>query len=97
MPAPYINYAVQGYTEQATVETGETENAKLSVWYSFLAPASGWLSVNAANSSGIYSYLEIGQGIVGNFTNTTRSGWSVNPGVTLRVVGGQRSEERRGR
>ena len=89
VPAPYINYAVQGYTEQATAETGETENAKLSVWYSFLAPASGWLSVNAANASGIYSYLEIGQGTVGNFTNTTRSGWSVNPGITLRVIGGQ--------
>jgi hypothetical protein len=34
VPAPFINYAVQGYTEQATAETGETENAKLSVWYS---------------------------------------------------------------
>jgi hypothetical protein len=89
VPVPYINYAVQGYTEQATAETGETENAKLSVWYSFLAPASGWLSVNAANASGIYSYLEIGQGTLSNFTNTTRSGWSVNPGITLRVIGGQ--------
>ena len=89
VPAPYINYAVQGYTEQATAETGETENAKLSVWYSFLAPASGWLTVNAANASGIYSYLEIGQGTVSNFTNTTRSSWSVNPGITLRVIGGQ--------
>ena len=89
VPAPYINYAVQGYTEQATAETGETENAKLSVWYSFLAPASGWLTVNAANASGIYSYLEIGQGTVSNFTNTTKSSWSVNPGITLRVIGGQ--------
>ena len=90
---PIISYATNGYTLQATAESGEqggngTSGSVLgSVWYTFVAPATGYFSVSANCS--VNQYLDIGQGSPSNFTNVTSTSMTATPSLSCMLTGGQ--------
>ena len=90
---PIISYATNGYTLQATAESGEqggngTSGSVLgSVWYTFVAPVTGYFSVSANCS--VNQYLDIGQGSPSNFTNVTSTSMTATPSLSCMLTGGQ--------